>query len=75
MERKVSVLMGIYNCEKTLAEAIDSIVKQTFEDWELIICDDGSSDGSYSIAEKYRNEYKEKIVLLSNPNNLSLIHI
>lgn len=72
MKRKVSVLMGIYNCERTLAEAIDSIINQTFKDWELIICDDGSSDKSYSIAEKYRDSYKEKIVLISNPYNCGL---
>ena len=72
MDRKVSILMGIYNCEGTLEEAIDSILNQTFEDWELIICDDGSSDCSYSIAEKYRDEYKEKIVLLSNSKNCGL---
>lgn len=72
MRKKVSVLMGIYNCEKTLSEAIDSIINQTFEDWELIICDDGSTDNSYSIAEQYKKQYKEKIVLISNHKNCGL---
>lgn len=41
MEKKISVLMGIYNCADTLAEAIDSILAQTYTNWELILCDDG----------------------------------
>ena len=43
---EISVIMGIYNCEKTLEEAIDCILNQTFEKWELILCDDGSSDNT-----------------------------
>ena len=41
---KISVIMGIYNCAPYLKEAIDSIQKQTFSDWELVMCDDGSDD-------------------------------
>ena len=44
MQPKISILMGIYNCAPTLAEAIDSILAQTYENWELILCDDGSAD-------------------------------
>ena len=69
---KVSVIMGIYNCEKTLANAIESIVNQTYTNWELILCDDGSTDNTYEIAEKYRNKYPEKIVLLKNETNQGL---
>ena len=50
---KISIIMGIYNCEKTLSEAIDSILQQTYSDWELIMCDDGSSDNTYDIATSY----------------------
>ena len=39
--------MGIYNCANTLEEAIESILKQTYHDWELIMCDDGSEDNTY----------------------------
>ena len=38
---KISVIMGIYNCAGTLADAIKSILTQTIDDWELIMCDDG----------------------------------
>ena len=69
---KISVIMGIYNCEKYLAEAIECILKQTYKDWELIMCDDGSTDHTYAIAEKYKNAYPEKIQLLKNPSNKGL---
>ncbi len=64
--------MGIYNCEKTLPQAIDSILAQTYPNWELVMCDDGSTDGTYAVAEKYRNQYPEKIVLLKNEQNRKL---
>lgn len=41
---KVSVIMGIYNCERTLAESIESILSQSYKNWELIMCDDASTD-------------------------------
>ena len=49
----ISVIMGIYNCGDTLSEAIECIVHQTFSDWELIMCDDGSNDDTYEIAISY----------------------
>ena len=48
---KVSVIMGIYNCEQTLWEAVDSIRRQTYANWELILWDDGSTDGTYETAK------------------------
>ena len=47
MNPKVSIIMGIYNCESTLEEAIESIINQTYENLELIMCDDCSSDGNF----------------------------
>ena len=69
---KVSVIMGVYNCEKTLREAIDSILNQTYSNWELIVCDDGSSDATYKIAEEYYKKYSGKIILLRNEENKKL---
>lgn len=68
----ISVIMGIYNCAETLPEAIESILNQTFSDWELIMCDDGSVDDTYNVAQKYTFAYKSKIVLLKNEKNMGL---
>ena len=72
MSPRVSVLMGIYNCAATLPEAIDSILAQTYTDYELILCDDGSRDDTCAVAEAYRQRYPEKIVLLKNDRNRGL---
>ncbi len=69
---KVSVIMGIYNCEKTLEEAIDSILNQTYTNWELIMCDDGSTDRTYEIAEAYQKKFPDKMILLKNKQNMKL---
>lgn len=72
MAAKISILMGIYNCADTLPAAIDSILAQTYSDWELILCDDGSSDATYAVAESYRQQYPQKIILLQNKKNMGL---
>jgi len=69
---KISVLMGIYNCANTLPEAIDSILNQTYTNWELILCDDASTDNTYQVALKYQQKYPDKIILLKNEKNLTL---
>lgn len=68
----ISVIMGVYNCETTLSDAIESIINQTYADWELIICDDGSQDNTYQVATKYANELPDKITVISNEKNLGL---
>lgn len=70
----ISVIMGIYNCEDTLSEAIECILRQTYVDWELIMCDDGSSDRTVEIAEKYVKQYSDKMILLKNKQNCGLNH-
>ena len=69
---KISVIMGIYNCAETLDEAVNSILGQTETNWELIMCDDGSTDNTYVIAEKYVQQYPNKIVLIRNDKNRGL---
>lgn len=69
---RISIIMGIYNCAKTLPEAIDSILSQTYQQWKLILCDDGSTDNTFSVAEEYQKNYPEKIVLIRNEKNLGL---
>ena len=69
---KVSVIMGIYNCASTLNEALNSIVEQSETDWEIILCDDGSSDDTYSIAKQFAEYYPDKVKLLKNDKNRGL---
>ncbi len=63
---KISVLMPVYNAEKYLNGAIDSILSQTYSDFEFVIIDDCSSDSSVSIIESYADE---RIVFLKNEHN------
>lgn len=72
MSTKISVIMGIYNCATTLGEAIDSLLNQTYSNWNLIMCDDGSSDNTYSVAERYKELYPDKIILIKNDKNMGL---
>ncbi|MEL6605630.1 MAG: glycosyltransferase, partial [Cyanobacteria bacterium J06614_10] len=53
---RVSLVMTVYNAEAYLSLALESILGQTFEDWELIVWDDGSTDGSVAIAREYAEE-------------------
>lgn len=69
---KVSVIMGIYNCQDTLRDSIDSIINQTYDNWELIMCDDMSTDNTYKIAKHYVDKYKNKIKLIQNDKNSGL---
>ncbi len=50
---KVSVILTAFNHAKYIREAIDSVLNQTFTDFELIIWDDASSDGSWEIIQNY----------------------
>ena len=74
MAVKISVLMGIYNCAATLPAAIDCILAQTETNWELILCDDGSGDDTYAVAQGYAEKYAGKIILLKNDKNMGLNH-
>lgn len=66
---KVSVVMSVYNGERYLREAVDSILSQTFSDYEFIIIDDASTDGTPTILSSYDDP---RIRLFRNHNNLGL---
>lgn len=65
---RISVVMPAYNVEKYIAQAIESVMAQTFSDWELIIVDDASSDNTLSIAHSYQEKDSRIKVYTSDKN-------
>ncbi len=68
---KISVLMSVYNDEKTLERSIESILKQTFKNFELLINDDSSTDDSFKIIKNFSN-IDNRIKFFQNENNTGL---
>ena len=68
---KISVLMPAYNAEKYIGEAVESILNQTFKDFELIIIDDCSTDKTWEIIQDYAKK-DNRIVPLKNEKNLGI---
>ncbi len=69
---EISVIFPAYNAEKYISEAIESILSQTFHDFELIIVDDGSTDNTRSIIEKFSKK-DSRIRPLFNEKNLGVV--
>ena len=67
----ISVLLPVFNSEKYLRECIESILNQTYEDFELVIVDDGSIDNSGKIIEEYARK-DPRIVFLKKENEKSI---
>lgn len=79
--KNVSIIVPVYNTEKFLERCMDSLMNQTLKGIEIVVVDDGSTDGSGKILQKYAKEYKESIKLFSKKNggqasarNLALTH-
>lgn len=64
--------MGIYNCAPTLVEALDSLMAQTYQGFKVILCDDGSTDNTYQVAESYIQHNPGRFVLIRNEQNMGL---
>lgn len=58
MKPFITIIVPVYNSEKTLERCVDSILKQTFVDWELLLIDDGSKDSSGEICDDYAKKHK-----------------
>ena len=66
-ENTVAICMATYNGEKYLGEQIESLLKQTYQNWVLFIRDDGSKDHTLDVAKQYASAYEDKIVLIEDP--------
>ena len=64
---KISVILPVYNSEKYISESIISILNQSYQNFELIIVDDGSTDKSSLICENYAQQ-DNRIILIKNPH-------
>lgn len=67
----VSVVMPVFNAEKYLAEAIESILNQTYQNFEFIIVDDASTDNSWQVVSNYQKQYQYKIKAIRLTKNLN----
>lgn len=68
---KISVIMPFYNCEKYLDYSINSILNQTYKDFEFIIINDASNDNSDNIVKKYL--YDKRIIYIKNEHNVWIV--
>lgn len=64
---KISIIIPVYNTEKYIAETLDSVIKQTFTDWEAICIDDGSTDDSLNILKRYAKK-DDRIKIITQKN-------
>ena len=71
MEELISIVLPVYNGEKYLRESIDSVLAQTYKNWELLIVDDCSTDSSAAIAKEYASKDR-RIYYYLNEKNLRL---
>jgi glycosyltransferase involved in cell wall biosynthesis len=65
----VTAILIFLNGEAFIAEAIESIIAQTFTDWELILVDDGSTDGATQIAKRFAERYPDRIRYIDHPGH------
>ncbi len=71
MNPKVSIILPIYNGEKTLAQTLQSLLEQKYQDFELVVCIDGSKDNSLEVVNSFKDKFKNTTILI-NENNLGL---
>ncbi|VTX49116.1 UDP-Glc:alpha-D-GlcNAc-diphosphoundecaprenol beta-1,3-glucosyltransferase WfgD [uncultured Leptotrichia sp.] len=72
-DNRIDILMATYNGEKYLSKQIDSIIGQTYQNWNLLIRDDNSSDGTLQILKKYEKLDRRIKILCDNRGNLGIV--
>lgn len=70
----ISVIMPVYNGEKYLKQSIESVIQQTYKDWELIIVNDCSTDKSRDIMQSYADA-DSRIRIVDNGRNLKIAKV
>jgi len=73
IDNRIDILMATYNGEKYLSEQIDSIINQTYQGWNLLIRDDGSTDSTMEIIESYQKKDTRIKILKDNKGNLGIV--
>ena len=71
--KKIDILMATYNGEKYLAEQLDSIINQTYHNWNLLIRDDNSTDRTLEIIQDYQKKDNRIKLLKDNKGNLGIV--
>lgn len=71
---QVAVIMGAYNCEATINRAVQSIVDQSYQHWQLIICDDASTDGTAARLRELAISHPNQISIIANESNRGLAY-
>lgn len=66
--KKVTLIVPVYNSEKYIGKCLDSILNQTYENFEILVVNDGSKDNSQKIIEEYQTKYPDKIVAINQEN-------
>lgn len=65
---KVTVIIPVYNSEKYIGRCLDSVLNQTYKDFEILIVNDGSKDNSQKIIDSYNEKYSHKIISIEQEN-------
>ena len=73
IEDKIDILMATYNGEKYIVEQIDSIINQTYKNWNLLIRDDNSTDRTLEIIKNYQKKDARIRILDNNKVNLGIV--
>ena len=68
MEKKVSIVLPVYNAQEYLKRCLDSIFEQNYNNFELIAIDDGSRDNSWEILTDYQNKFSDKMKTIKQEN-------
>ena len=63
---QIDILLATYNGERYLSEQLDSILKQSCDNWRIFVRDDGSEDGTSTIIERYQKQYSGKIFIIKD---------